>query len=425
MLRIFYEFALWLYALVMLPKLLYQRFVHGKYKQSLTKRFGFGFPLISKNKRKLIWIHGVSVGETKAVAALAKQLKKDLNDPIIVVSSVTETGHAEAQRSLPFANYHVYLPFDIYFLISPIISRVKPDLVILSESDFWYNFLNCSKKCGAKIALVNGKISQRSLNRFLKVPSFTQNLFSLLDVVCVQNQQYRDRFLQLGIDPDRIVVTGNMKLDEVYPKLLPNELAAWKRQLGISSDMQVLVAGSTHDPEERLLLDSLKEIWMHHPNLKVLVVPRHPERFMEVAAILSKRNIPFGRFSALGASTGQERVILIDTMGLLRKCYQLADVAFVGGSFTQKVGGHNIIEPCWYGVPVLFGPHTFTQTEFVSLVEEYKAGLQVKKSEEFTKTLLALLDDVSQRQQLGQGGMRLVNEMSGATAKTYAAINKQ
>lgn len=418
---ILYDLALWVYALFMLPKMLYQRIVHGKYRNVMTKRFGFGFPNISKKEKKLIWIHAVSVGETKAVAALAKKLKKELNDPIIVVSSVTDTGYAEAQRSLPFANYHVYMPFDLYFLIFPIIKRIKPDLVILSESDFWYNFLRCSKKYGAKLALVNGKISQKSLARFLNVPGFAKKLFSLLDVICVQNQLYRDRFLELGLDPKKIVVTGNMKLDEVYPKLQPTELTEWRKQLGITSETQVLVAGSTHDPEEKMLLDALKEIWEKNPNLKVLIVPRKPERFSEVAALLSKRNIPFGRFSSLGVATGQEKVILIDTMGLLRKCYQLADVAFVGGSFTEKVGGHNIIEPCWYGVPVVFGPYTHTQTEFVSLVQEYRAGMQIP-SDKFSQVLTSLLEDAPKRQELGQGGIRLVSEMSGATAKAYTAL---
>lgn len=422
LLGIFYELALWTLAMAAIPKMLYQRFVHGKYRNSLSKRFGFGFPNITKGDRKLIWIHAVSVGETKVVASLAKLLKNSPGNPIIVVSSITETGHVEAQRSMPFADYHVYLPFDLYSIISPIIRRAKPELVILSESDFWYNFLRSSKSHGASVAVVNGKISQRSADRFRKLKLFTNALFSCVDLLCTQNLLYQERFVEVGIPAQKLIVTGNMKFDESYPKLNADEIDIWRRNLGIKASDQVLVVGSTHDPEELLILDALKEVWQHLPHLKVLIVPRHPERFLEVAMLLHKKEIPFIRFSNFNANTGEEKVILIDAMGQLRRCYQLADLAIVGGSFTDKVGGHNIIEPCWYGVPVLFGPHMHTQLELVSLVKQYNAGIQVNK-DNLTSTLLSILKDPEKRAKYGKGGELLVSEMQGATAKTWQAIS--
>lgn len=418
---ILYELAMWVLALAAIPKILYQRIFHGKYRNSLTKRLGFGFPNIVKDQRKVIWVHAVSVGETKAVAVLAKQLKARMNNAVLIVSSITETGHTEAQRSMPFADYHVYLPVDLYGVINPIIKRVKPDLVLLVESDFWLHFLRSCKRYGAKVALVNGKMSERSMQRFQKFQNFSKLLFSQIDLFCMQNRIYEKRFLSLGIPQEQIHVTGNMKFDESYPRLSESELLRWKSELGISEENQVLVVGSSHHPEEEMIVERLASIWKVYPKLKALIVPRHPERFLEVGALLAKRNIPYIAFSKLPNKTGQEKVILVDAMGQLRKCYQLADIAFVAGSFTDRVGGHNIIEPCWYGVPVLFGPHMRTQPELVSLVNEYHAGIQVDESE-FVNTVIDLLDHPEKRAALGEGGRTLMADMQGATSRTLTIL---
>jgi 3-deoxy-D-manno-octulosonic-acid transferase len=419
----FYEIVLLLLALVAIPKMLYHRIFYGKYKKSLFKRFGFGFPAIAKGQRKLIWIHAVSVGETKAVATLAKMFKRQYDNPIVMISSTTETGHDEALRCIPIADYHVYLPLDFRWIIRPIVHRIKPDLVIMVETDFWYNFLKSSKDSGAVVAVVNGKISTSSLKRFQSLQKLSETLFSQVDLYCVQNELYKERFEQIGIPTKKIVITGNMKFDEVYPQLSEEEMGNWKQQLGIAPGDLVLVAGSTHHPEETLILDSLHEVWKQYPRLKLLLVPRHPERFNEVAGILSSQKLAFTRLSEWNAKNdGGGSVVLIDAMGVLRKCYQLADIAIVGGSYTEKVGGHNIIEPCWYGVPVIFGPHMFTQTELVSLVKEYEAGEQVPP-EALTTTLLDYLGNPEKRSLLGKGGLRLTGDAKGATQKTFDAIN--
>lgn len=418
----FYECALLLLALVALPKILYQWIFYKKYRKSLFKRFGKDFPAIEKGNRKLIWIHAVSVGETKAVAALAKMCKAQLNDPIILISSITETGHDEAKRSIPNADYHVYLPLDFRWVIRPIVKRIQPNLVLLVESDFWYNFLKSSKDGGAAIALVNGKVSSTSAQRFHYVSKVSGTLFSQIDLFCVQNSLYKERFEQIGIPSEKFVVTGNMKFDEVYPQLSQEELVSWKQQLGIAPGDLVWVAGSTHHPEEELILDALQEIWKRFPQLKVLLVPRYPERFDEVANLIAARKLPFFRLSE-GASkkNGGEAVILIDAMGVLRKCYQVADIALVGGTYTEKIGGHNLIEPCWYGVPVVFGPYTHSQPELARLVKEYRAGEQVAP-EALAKTVIAYLEHPEQRASLGEGGRRLTGEAKGATQKTFNAL---
>ena len=360
----------------------------------------------------------------KAVAALAKLLQAELGHPYILISSGTETGHIEAQRSLPFADAHVYLPFDFSWIIKPIVKRVAPDLVIVCESDFWYHFLTAAKEQGAHVALINGKISERSYQRFKKVPWFAKALFAPFDALCIQSYHYEERFVKLGLPIEKMTVTGNIKFDDKPAELNPEQLAHWRKELGIDPQDRLLVVGSCHDPEEKIVLDVAEKLWERFPTLRILLVPRHPERFNEVSSLLQQRGISYQRYSELnGHASAGSKVILMDTMGLLRKCYQLADVALVGGSFTARVGGHNIIEPAWYGVPVLFGPHMHSQPELLELVQDYGSGKQVTANE-LEGALEALLKDAEQRQVLGQAGRKLVGDMQGATRKTWQAIKK-
>lgn len=418
-----YECCLILISLIALPKFLYQMIVKGKYRGSFLKRLGSGFPLIKKDGRPLIWVHAVSLGETKAVAALVKEMKAKFNNPVIVFSTTTETGHVESCRSIS-ADHHVYLPFDFGWVINPIIRKIAPDLLVLCESDFWYNLLKSAKKAGAKTVLVNGKLSQKSMERFKKVSFFTEKLFSYIDLFCVQSHLYAKRFEEIGVPAQKIAVTGNMKFDGDYAKLPAQKLSDWRNELGIAPLDPVLVIGSSHHPEETQLLEALPPVWKQFPDLKVLLVPRHPERFNEVAGILQKKSINYRRLSEKKHNGLSAPVILIDAMGLLRKCYQLADVAIVAGSFTPKVGGHNILEPSWYGVPVIFGPHMHTQPDLVDLMKEYGAGIQVEP-EKLTDELLSFFQESDRRKLLGDAGLRLASDVHGATGKTCDLIKKQ
>lgn len=416
----FYEICLLFIALFSIPKFLYNLLFRNKYRESILKRFGTGFPPINKGNRKLIWVHAVSLGETKAVAALVKMLKAELDHPLILFSTTTETGYVEACRSIS-ADYHVYMPFDFLWVIHSIMHRIAPDMVILCESDFWYNFLSQAKSLGAKVILVNGKISMKSMERFQKFPLFAEKIFSNIDLLCVQSQTYRKRFESLQINPDKIVVTGNIKFDGDYAPLPKEQLEKWRIELGIDPADQVLVIGSTHNPEENNFLKAMAMVWEKHPTLKVVLAPRHPERFNEVAGILQKNQINFRRLSQKQPEGFPVRVVLIDAMGLLRKCYQLADVAIVAGSYTTKVGGHNILEPSWYGIPVVFGPYMQNQPDLVELVKEYNAGLQVPM-DMLPDVIDDLFVDAKKRNALGQGGLKLVSDVHGATRKTVDHI---
>lgn len=420
-LLIFYEIALWLIAILAIPKTIFSFFYHKKYRESLLPRLGIRYPVFQEHPLPSIWIHAVSVGETKAIVPLARELNRRFPNNPLIISSVTETGHAEAKRSLPFADYHVYLPFDFRWLVRRIVKNASPGLVLLCESDFWFNFLHQSKKRGASIALANGKMSERSMRRFGWISFFSRRLFSLLDVICVQNTLYRSRFIEAGASPEKIYITGNLKLDEDYPQLSHQEAVEWRQKLGIQPSQPVLTIGSSHDPEEQFFLKVLKEIWKHTPDLRVILVPRKPEHFKEVGQLLEKERLKWISFTDISRRTGNEQVILIDAMGLLRMCYQLSDFALVAGSYTDRVGGHNILEPCWYGKPVIFGPHMHTQLELVELITQYGAGVQVAH-ENLTSILDMWLKNRQEAQEIGSNGLRLVKDLKGSTQRTLQAI---
>lgn len=418
---IFYECVLYLIALGAIPKTIFSFFYYKKYRESLLPRLGLRPTLFRDNPLPSIWIHAVSVGETKAIVPLARELNRRYPDNPMIISSITETGHAEAKRSLPFADYHVYLPFDFCRLVKRMINKASPGVVILCESDFWFNFLHQARKSGASVILANGKMSERSMRRLSWVPFFSKRLFSLFDVLCVQNLLYRSRFIKAGALPDKITVTGNLKLDEEYPQLTKVEVTELRQKLGILSDQPVLTIGSSHDPEEKFFLKVLKELWKRTLNLRVILVPRKPEHFEEVAQLLERERLKWISFTDINRRTGNEQVILIDAMGLLRMCYQLSDFALVGGSFTEQVGGHNILEPCWYGKPVLFGPHMHSQLESVELMTQYGAGVQVQH-DQLQLVLEKWLDHRQVPQEIGLNGLNLVKELKGSTQRTLQAI---
>ncbi|MCC5832262.1 MAG: 3-deoxy-D-manno-octulosonic acid transferase [Chlamydiales bacterium] len=384
-----------------------------KYRGILGARLGKGFPKIEKSGKRLVWIHAVSMGETKAIAPLITKIKSLKDAPLIILSTVTQTGHHEGKKSL--ADYTVYLPFDFPYVIRPIVSRLRPDLVILTETDFWYHFQDAAKKSGAHLAVVNAKLSERSFLRYRKFPSFVHRLLAPVDHFYVQNSLYEGRLQKLGIPSEKISVTGNIKLDA------PLETADIPtcEHLGLKNRF-VVTLGSTHPPEERIWIQALKELWREFRELKVLIVPRHPERFDEVARLLEKEQLPYSRWSQKGRLHSSD-VLLVDAMGVLKTCYQLSDIAFVGGSFNPHVGGHNILEPSFYGKPVLFGPHMESQPDLLDLALSYQAGIQIMP-EDIVSTVRQLITDSLFARQLGENGLRLLAESRGALGKTFNAL---
>lgn len=391
--------VLFLYLLLIVPKLLWER-LKGKRHPALKQRLGFFLP---KPNKRVIWIHAVSVGEIKAAQPLFKALR--VQDIYLFISTTTATGMAEAKRSLPGADFYSYLPLDFTWVVRRFVKALNPAHFILVESDFWPNLLKCLKKNGTKTSLVSGKISDRSAKRFDLLSFFSKRLFALFDHVCVQNEECFHKFLPFT-NRNHLHIAGNLKLD-LKPEVVP-EAVQEKWPL----DGPVITVSCTHAPEEELILDALIcGPWT------LLLAPRHPERFSEVAELLKKRNIPFGRFSE--KTTG--KVILIDAMGKLPICYCQSRLTIVGGSFTPRIGGHNVLEPCFYGTPVLFGPFTFKQNEFTARVLNAGAGLQIPHIE-LKKTVELFFSNPSMEKQMREGANQVTLQGRGATEKTLQIL---
>ena len=416
-----YNCVLFLYALGIIPKILWQRYMHGKYKGSLKARLGLTLPSIDQDSSKpLLWIHTISMGETRAAIPFFRLLRQRCPHFRIVISSTTDTGHAEAKRSMPEASAHFLLPLDFPWIVKKFLKFLNPLALIFVEGDIWFNWLSFAKKRKTHLFLINGKISERSTKRFRKVSFFARALFSKFDALCLQNRTYEHRFLSLGVAAEKLYVTGNIKLDAPIKKMNPTELNSFKEELGITSNHRVIVIASTHEPEEQWLLSALDSVYAAFPTLKVILIPRHPERFAHVAALLDKRHIETLLYSQRknGASKESTRVILIDAMGLVFPCLQCAEIAIVGGSFVSHVGGHNIFEPILYNVPVLFGPHMHSQPDLLQLILDAKAGLQLTIPQ-LPPLLIQWLRSPTLLRPYQQACTTLLSQVQGATERTF------
>jgi 3-deoxy-D-manno-octulosonic-acid transferase len=362
-----------------------------------------------------IWVHAVSLGETRAIVPLVQRLQKLWPDKDWVISNTTEAGYAEAQRALPTAAAHLILPIDWKSNMERLMRQARPSLVLLAESDIWFHFLQAARRQGARVALINGKISDTSFRRHGQAPCISRRLLSQIDLYCLQVPLYQQRFEKLGVRPERIRVTGNIKWEGSYPRLSPDERLQWSQRLGLQPGQPCLVAGSTHHPEEEHLLNALRS----HPNLKLILAPRHSDRFDQVAQLVQAHGFRLGRWTHGAAPDSQ--VVLLDAVGLLRTCYQLADLAFVGGTFTPHVGGHNLLEPLGYGVPVLFGPYTWSQPGMKEMIFETQSGLQIT-TDQLEPTIATLLQDTSKRHQMGQSALDMMERCRGSLEATTAAL---
>ncbi len=363
-----YDLFLVLFVLGMAPKIIWQK-ARGKRFCTLGDRFGRNPPVGPWAKK--IWIHAVSVGEIRAAEPLIRQLRQSDPGVSILVTTTTMTGFEEAGRSLQ-ADLLRFLPLDFSWVMRRWIRSFAPSLLIFIEGDVWPNLVRQAKCAGVKTALASGKISEKSARRLRRFPFLAKRLYRPLDALCVQNEEYRSRFAALVERP--IAITGNLKLDVEIKPLDPSGV---RDRFNLPTDL-VVTLSCTHAPEEKELLYEMLTLWKRLPKVVLFLAPRHPERFEAAAAILDELGISFCRWKEKREG---ERVILVDAMGQLPYCYVLSRIAVVAGSFSSKIGGHNVLEPLFYGCPVLFGPHMEKQKEFARIAIESKSGWQVRQDE--------------------------------------------
>ena len=394
----------WLYDLLLLFALPFLRKKRHHYRRLFA-------PVPDPQGKEVIWIHAVSVGETKAAQALFQALRASHPNTFFLITSTTATGLAESHRSLAGADAFAYIPIDLSWIVNKWVKAMRPKLFLLIEGDIWPNLLRAIKKQGGKTALVSGKLSERSAKRFSLVPRLSKKLFALIDQFSVQNEEQLHRFLPF-VPQEKISVTGNLKWDYRVELI---DAAPWRSRIPLQEPIVTLAC--THTAEEELLLDQLPL-----DQISLFLVPRHPERFEPIAQLLQKRAIPFIRWSRLEERRGGERVVLVDAMGQLPICYSLSRLSIVAGSFVPGIGGHNVLEPCFYGVPVLFGPYTFSQTELVRRVLESGAGWEVAAS-----SLRSAIETFfsSQEATARKAAQTLTTSSRGVVAKTLQSLSKK
>lgn len=408
MFSFFYNFFLVIYALAMIPKILWNHCIYKKNGKRHWKSFFLPKQIaFIPQDQYVIWVHAVSLGETKAAITLCKELRKKYPHAYIIFSNTTSTGHEEAKKSIT-ADICIYLPLDFSFLMKKIIKRTHPNLVIFIESDFWYHFAKYAKAQNARVIALSAKISQRSANRFTML-SLGKRLFTLFDLIGVQNETYKKRFIQAQVPQEKIQTTGNLKFSNRLSMLSPTEKEQWGNRFGIK-DHFVLTIASTHHPEERLLLQTLRPLLSQ--NIKIFIAPRHPQRFDEVKKLLFKENFPFASYSDPSIKE-EAKIILIDTMGFLPVCYQLSNLAIVGGSFMQGIGGHNILEPIFCQIPVVFGQYMEAQKDLENLVIKARAGKKLHL-EKILPYIEKFMNNADMRLDYRQQTFALKNQLQGS-----------
>jgi 3-deoxy-D-manno-octulosonic-acid transferase len=362
-----------------------------------------------------IWAHAASVGEVGALRAVAAALLSERPGATLVVTTMTATGRDAARRSIPGARAHLLAPFDCRHALRAFLGALRPTLVLIVETELWPNYFIESHRTGARIAIINGRISERALARYRYVRPLLCEALACADLVLAQTNDDARRFLALGAMAGRVKVTGNTKFDLESLKAAPlrPELEAF------APGCPLLVAGSTAPGEEQIVIEAWRELRSRFDNLALALAPRHPERVAEVEGILRAAQIEYLKASAPGtAACSTSRVLLLDTMGELRAMYGRAAVAFVGGSLLSGRGGQSLVEPAAAGVPVLFGPFHQNQQEIASTLLEARAGAVVRDAAELVRTVTALLRDEAERLAAGGRARAVVERMAGAVGAT-------
>ncbi|HTS36893.1 MAG TPA: 3-deoxy-D-manno-octulosonic acid transferase [Candidatus Solibacter sp.] len=419
---IYFLYSLMLAAamLAALPYWLYQMLRHGKYRAGLAERRGkVPARIWTSSASRVIWVHAVSVGEVLAVTGLVAAMRHSMPGHRVLVSTTTDTGQELARKRFG-ADCVFFFPMDFAFAIKPYLQSLRPELVVLVETEFWPNFLHLARESGSRIAVVNARISDRSWPNYRRFRWALRRMLKEVDLFLAQTEEDRRRLESIGAEPKCVRVTGNLKFDLQQPPATA-VAEALRRALAGEGAGPVLLCGSTVEGEEPVLLKAFENIRVAHPRAVMILAPRHPERFDDVAILLRQLNIKFFRRSRWAGESLAGGVFLLDSIGELAALYALADVAFVGGSLVPR-GGHNIIEPAQHGAAIVVGPHTENFRDIVALFQSRDA-VRVAGLSELPLLFMHLLASDTERRALGERAKETMRSQAGATARTLDALH--
>lgn len=405
------------------PWLVWRSLRTGRYRQGLTAKLLGAVPIAPppprRSSRPRVWFHAVSVGEVHLLVPLIQAFTRRFPGWECVISSTTDTGLAEAHARFP-SHAVIPWPFDFSWAIEEALHRVQPDMIVLAEAELWPNFLHIAHQKNIPVVVINARLSPRSFRRMRRVAGLARRLlFRHIHAIGTQSQEYRERYRQLGVH--QVQVTGSIKYDGAAgTRNTPKEQELRRLFFSrVASTPLVIVAGSTHAPEEEIVLRAFRSLRESVPGTLLILVPRHPDRFEEVASILQSSGVTYLRRSQiLEPVQALPEVILLDSVGELGAAWALADVGYVGGTLDGHRGGQSMIEPAGYGVPTVFGPHVWNFRDAAQRLCDAHGARQIQSEHELAPRLLELLTQPLLRQQMGQAAQELVRSQQGATART-------
>lgn len=396
--------------------------VKGKSRAGFGQRLGLSPNLGAPPPAGRVWLHAVSAGEVVAAAAIVRRLAEVAPEVEVCISSTTPAGRLQAERLIPSAKAWFYFPFDFLPCVALALGRVRPTVVGAVETEIWPNWLWLARVCGVRSAMVNGQFADKGFRGARKARWLYRWALGQLEALCMQTQQAADRALYLGAPGKRVQVVGNVKFEQQVSPPRPEAETAVRLLLGLGESRPLWIAGSTHPGEEEQVLDAFAMARKQVPQLALLLVPRHIERAAEVMALVEQRGWSCARRSQGGGRVVD--VLVLDTMGELAGLYGLAEVVFVGGSLVP-IGGHDILQPLFFGKPTLFGPHMHNQQDLAALAIAESAVLQVGDAADLGDQVARLCLDDEARNTLGVAAERLLRKNTGAArecAKLLAAL---
>jgi len=423
-----YNLLLLLSVLFLVPYYLLRGFRYGKSRRGIRERLGYYSPqqLISLREKKIIWIHAVSVGETRAAKPLVKQLRVKYPDMQILLTNVTETGHAVAMKDSDI-DLCLFFPFDFSWAVRRSIATINPEIIIIVETEIWPNFTQQAHKLDIPLVLVNGRISDRSFPRYRKVKFLLRPILDCFSAFCMQSQTDAERIISLGAPDLRVENTGNLKFDHELIETSAEQLQLQKGLYRLPEHVAIMVAGSTHDKEEKLLLDAYHQLATQiERKLLLVLIPRHPERKREVQQLLNDSGFTCRLRSELTPESellSPGDVLLVDTLGEVLNLYGVADLVFVGGSLVP-IGGHNLLEAALVSKPVIFGPHISNFKEISAKLIRAGAGVKVDNIQGLVRQSVVILNDPVRSRAMGAAGSSLIIENAGTTERTIRLISK-
>ena len=402
---------------LLILRLLWRGFRSPAYWHRWPERFGTS-PVLSPD-RSVIWIHAVSVGEVEACRPLVKAFQSEYADHQILITTMTPTGSARVTLLFADSVAHCYLPYDLPFAIQRFIDKTHPQFAVIMETEIWPNLISCCQQKEIPVVLANARLSARSAKAYARVAALTKSVLQQLTFIAAQNADDKERFQQLGANHKNVHIMGNLKYEMDLPVDLREQGSTLRSMWG--ANRPVLIAASTHEGEEEMMLNAAKQIRSLFPDLLLIIVPRHPERFDRVAALVQRSGVKTFRRSEHQPCCSDVQALVIDTMGELPLFYAASDIAFVGGSLVPH-GGHNLLEAAILGRAVITGPHFFNFHEITSQFLQAQAAVKVLNTEELAQICIHLFQNSQQRAAMGETGLQLIANSQGACTRLVNLI---